>query len=632
MAAKVERRLAGILAADVVGYSRLMEADEAGTYGRLQDVRRELIEPLLREHGGRFVDLKGDGAIVEFRSVTGAVAAAGAIQRALAEREADLPEDRRIRYRIGINLGDVIVDGATVQGDGINLAARIECLCEPGGVWLTRSVYDQVKGKLDLAFAPAGTHRVKNISAPVETWRVVLEGAAPVRRPKPAHRPAAVAAAALLAAALGAAMWWLWPAGPAGGRPSIAVLPFDDLGGDPAAARLAGGITEDIITDLARFRDVDVIARNSTETYRGRAVDARAVGRDLAVRYVLEGSVQRDGGRVRVTAQLIDAGNGSHLWSERWDRPVGDLFLIQSELSENVTNRIAGFGAIDRARRTEARRKPPGDLDAYETYLLGTDALQHVTPEAAAEGRRLLESAVAQDPTLARAWTALTWANLQSAGWGEDRSRRLDAALEAARRAVELDPADAYAQAALGDALGHQGLFPQAEAAFDRALELNPGSADILTFYSGWAMSFGHAEAGARAADQARRLNPGYPPWAALGYFAYAYFNVGRYQDTADVLARPPPASRSSGDLVLEAGSLAMLGRTGDAKLVVARALAKEPGLSIEAVASDPGYSEPERQRLIETMRKAGFPACAAPEARRILDRPVRLPECARSQ
>ena len=610
---RTERRLAAILAADIVGYSRLVEQDEAGTLAAIRELRASAIDPLLAEHKGRIVKLMGDGALVEFASVVDAVACAVAIQHAVADRQAETPPERRLVFRIGINLGDVVVDGEDLLGDGVNVGARLEQLCEPGGVLVSGTAYDHLQGRLGLPLEFTGEQQVKNIARPVRAYRVRLDGAAagwrtsraPSRR---SQRSLLTAAAALFAAVFLGGIWWLWPSEPRE-RPAIAVLPFDNLGGDEASGRLADGITEDIITDLARFRDLDVIARNSTELYKGKPVDVRQVGRELGVGYVLEGSIQREAGQVRIAAQLIETDTGGHIWSDRWDRPATDVFAVQADLSENVVNRVAGFGAIDRAKRFEARRKRPEDLDAYETYLLGTEALSLFTAEGAALALRLLEDAVSRDPRLARAWTAMTWANFQSARGADDPRPFLKDALAAGERAVEADPSDAYAHAALGEALGANGEMQQAELEYDKALELNPGSADILTFYSGWAMSFGKPEAGAEAADRARRLNPNYPRWAAAGYFAHAYFSVGRYEDTLEVLNRLPAESRGSSDLVLEAGSLAMLGRGREAAAVVKRALAADPDLSIETTISDPGYSEPERARFIETMRKAGFPA-----------------------
>jgi TolB-like protein/class 3 adenylate cyclase/tetratricopeptide (TPR) repeat protein len=582
-APRVKRRLAAILAADVAGYSRLMERDEAGTVARLKAIRKELVEPILERHGGRFVDLKGDGAIVEFGSVVAAVEAAVEIQRAMAEREAGVPEAERVRYRIGINLGDVVVDGPDIYGDGVNVAARIEALCEPGGVWVAARVYDPVRGKLDVPFEPTGRHRVKNISEPVETFRIRLEGG-PARRRIVGRRwsgwrRVAVAAVLLgLAAAAGVGAWWLWPGKAAAGRPSIAVLPFDNLSGDEATGRLADGLTEDVITDLAHFRDLDVIARNSVEAYKGKPVDVRQVREALDVRYVLEGSIQRQGDRVRVTAQLIDAESGAHVWSERWDRPAQDVFAVQTELAETVAARIGGYtGTIVVADREAAKRKRPQDLTAYDLYLLGGEAKHRGTREDVEEAIRLLKQSLAIDPKFARAWVGLAWC-YQVLGGLTDRTPELrQAQADAARRAVELDPADADAHAALAFVHGNAGDFTRAEAEFDRALSLNPNSADILTYYAGWAISLGKPEKGVEAADHALRLNPNMPGWA-LGDYRYAYFMVGRYEDALRILGRKPRENFRRNDYVFRAASLAALGRADEARTAVAETLAKLAG------------------------------------------------------
>jgi len=633
--ARVARRLAAILAADVVGYSRLMERDEAGTFARLKEIRKEVAEPVLERHGGRFVDLKGDGAIVEFQSAVAAVEAAVEIQRAMLGRDADLPEGERVRYRIGINLGDVVVDGPDIYGDGVNVAARIEALCEPGGVWVAARVYDPVRGKLDVPFEPTGRHKVKNISEPVETFRVRLEGGPARRRIVGRKRPGwwwAAAAVILLGVAAAAGTWWLWPGEAAAGRPSIAVLPFDNLSGDEATGRLADGLTEDVITDLAHFRDLDVIARNSTETYKGKPVDVRQVGEALDVRYVLEGSIQRQGDRVRVTAQLIDAESGAHVRSERWDRPAQDVFADQTELAETVAARIGGYtGTIVVADREAAERKRPQDLTAYDLSLLGGEAKHRGTKEDAEEAIRLLKQSLAIDPKFARAWVGLAWC-YQVLGGLTDRTPELrQAQADAARRAVELDPADADAHAALAFVHGNAGDFTRAEAEFDRALSLNPNSADILTYYAGWASSLGKPEKGVGAADHALRLNPNMPGWA-LGDYRYAYFMVGRYEDALRILGRKPRENYRRNDYVFRAASLAALGRADEARAAVAETLAKHPNLTIEGYAlADPSWNEAEQKRLIETVRKAGFPACAREEDRKNTPGIRRLPECAAS-
>ena len=380
--ARAERRLAAIMAADIVGYSRLVEADEAGTLAAIKDLRREVIDPLLAEHHGRIVKLMGDGAIVEFGSVVDAVACAVAVQKGVAAQQAEVPPERRIVFRIGINLGDVVVEGEDLLGDGVNVAARLEQLCEPGGVLVSGTAYDHLQGKLDLPLEFAGEqqrqeHRPAGADLPGAARRRarrvslaprarVAGGCCPLRLPS-CWRSSSPAGA----------FWWLRPGEPAlTGRPSIAVLPFDNLGGDEATGRLADGITEDIITDLARFREFDVIARNSTAVYKGKPVDVRQVGKDLNVRYVLEGSIQRQGEQIRATAQLIDAATGAHVWSERWDRPAGDVFAVQTEIAEQVASRLGGWGVVIEAERQAARRKRPTDLTAYELYLRGIDEMQ----------------------------------------------------------------------------------------------------------------------------------------------------------------------------------------------------------------------------------------------------------------
>jgi TolB-like protein/class 3 adenylate cyclase len=488
--ARVERRLAAILAADVVGYSRLMERDEAGTFARLMRLRRELIEPVLGRLGGRFVDLKGDGAIVEFGSVIAAVEAAVEIQRAMQVQDPDLPEDQRIRYRIGINLGDVIVEGGTIYGDGVNVAARIESLCEPGGVWLSRSVYNQVRGKLDLAFAPSGLHQVKNISEAVETFRVALDGVAP-GPPRPAARTQVVRWLPYVTAALAAlvflgGVWRFWPGEPPPKeKPAIAVLPFDDYGGDEATGRLADGITEDVITDLARFRGLDVIARNSTEVYKGKPVDVRQVGKDLDVGYVLEGSIQRQDDQVRVTAQLIDARSGAHVWTDRWDRPAQDVFAVQAEVAERVGVALGtsmGMGVVTASERERARRRPPADLDAYEHYLLAAEGKARRTPESLRMGMEHVERAIALDPGLARAYVLRGY--LQYMAFTSGLTADFGAAMRATEadftRAVAIDPNDAEAHSALGYYYSQVGRFAESEAEVRASLAANPADSHVI--------------------------------------------------------------------------------------------------------------------------------------------------------
>jgi len=628
MAPRIERRLAAILAADVVGYSHLVEQDEAGTLGAVKALRRDVIDPLLSENHGRIVKLMGDGALAEFGSVVDAVVCAMAMQKGVTDRQDGVSPERRIVFRIGINLGDVVVEDHDLLGDGVNVAARLEQICEPGGVLISGTAYDQLQGKLDAPIEFAGEQRVKNIERPIRTYRVQL--GAPMsgsRRPGSVSRRGLAAATAVFLLIAGAVGWWLWPAAPAHAtKPSIAVLPFDNLGGDEATTRLADGITEDIITDLARFPEFEVVARNSTAIYKGKPVDVRQVGRDLGVGYVLEGSFQRQGEHLRATTQLIDAKTGTHIWSQRWDRPIQEVFALQTELAEQVANRLgSGAGLIQEAGRKEAKRKRPENLGAYELYLLGTERLEQVTKESVDDAIRLLSRAVSLDPTLARAWVELYWAYENTASFGADETTARRAARDAAKRAVALDPSDAEAHVVFGDALGQTGDFVRAEAEYEEALRLSPGAAEILTFYAGWGSGFGKPERGAEAADRAVRLNPHYLPWQAKP-FSYAYFNAGRYEDALRMMERLSPDQWNRAVAVRRAAVFAGLGRIEEAKAAVTDTLRRFPEITIQSYVGRPDWSEAERQRLVETMRTAGFPACAVPPE--MPAKPVSLPEC----
>src|SRR3954447_23594111 len=466
-APRIDRRLTAVLAADVVGYSRLVQRDEQGTLDRLKAHRRGLVEPLVAEHGGRVVKLMGDGILCEFPSAVHAVACAVAIQKGMAERERAVPEAERIRFRMGINVGDVVHEGGDILGDGVNVAARLEALAEPGGVLLARNVHNQVKDKLAFRFEPAGRHRGKNIAEPVEVWRVapgeVAARAAGRWRRWP--RPAYAALAFLLLLLLGAvaAGWWWYGArgfSGAGGpssldRPAIAVLPFDDFRGDARQGRLADAFPEALITELARSRDLLVIARNSVEAFKGKGVDVRQVGKELGVRYALEGSLQVEPERVRVTAQLIEATTGAHLWSERYDRPANDLFAVRDEVLTRLVGTLTGYdGPIWAEWREGARRRPPQSLGAWDYFLLANSPYRRHDKEGNAEARRLLEKAIELDPGLARAWEFLANTHMQDwiNGWTGDRARSLALMRETAERAAALDPADPYLQLLLGTA------------------------------------------------------------------------------------------------------------------------------------------------------------------------------------
>jgi TolB-like protein len=501
-------------------------------------------------------------------------------------------------------------------------------------VVVSGTAYDHLQGKLDLSLEFAGEQRVKNIERLVRAYRVRMDGTAARFRPsyRRVRRFALPTAAALLAAVvLAAGLWHFWPGEPPPKeKPAVAVLPFDNLGGDEATGRLADGITEDIITDLARFRELDVIARNSTFVYKGKATDVRQVGKDLGVGYVLEGSIQRQADQVRVTAQLVEAGTGTHVWSERWDRPAADVFAVQSEIADTVAARLGGFGVVAGAQRDLARRKPPADLTAYDLYLLGIEQKHRLTKESSAEAVRLLTQAVERDPQLSRAWTGLAWAYHISAGFAaspEEGALLRKQSLEAASRAVQTDPADAEAHAALGNALAFLGDFARARAEIEKGLALNPSGSQPLYLYAVWASGFGEPDKGAEAADRLLRVDPNIRA-IMPGGLAYPYFMVGRYQDALDELTAKAEDGLDRDYSAVKAGALAMLGRAQEARAVVARTLGRFPDLTIEGLLGRPDWVDHERERMVETMRKAGFPACVSAAELAKLAKPVRLPEC----
>jgi TolB-like protein/Flp pilus assembly protein TadD len=474
------RRLTAILAADVVGYSRLMGADEAGTLAAVKAVRKELFAPKVAEHHGRIVKLMGDGALVEFPSVVHAVQCAVEVQRALAERNAGTPSDKRVELRIGVNLGDIIAEGGDIYGDGVNVAARLEELAEPGGVALSGSVHDHVAGKVDFAFADAGEHELKNIARPVHVWRwsevtslTGTEGALPLPD-----------------------------------KPSIAVLPFTNMSGDPEQEYFSDGITEDIITELSRFRSLFVIARNSSFTFKGQAVDVVEVSKRLGVRYVVEGSVRKAGNRVRVTAQLVEAATGNHLWAERYDRDLEDVFAVQDEVVRTITSTVGG--RIDYAGQKRAERLSASDLQAYDHIHRATASINRFTKEGNARAREHLERAVALDPRSSQAHHQLSVVHFMDwmAHWVDDREKSLAIAYECAKKAVALDDTDGTAYAALGMCHIYHREFDDARHCFERALMLNPNDCHSLSRFGFYLTAVGRIDEALTNFDQSARINP----------------------------------------------------------------------------------------------------------------------------
>jgi adenylate cyclase len=575
--AKAERRLAAILAADVVGYSRLVEQDEAATLAALRALRREALDPLLAEHRGRVVKLLGDGVLAEFGSAVDAVACAAALQRAMAERQVGVPAERRIVLRVGVNLGDVVVEAdGDLLGDGVNVAARLEALAGPGEVLLSGKVHDEVQGKLDLAFEDRGERALKNIARPVRTWRVADVAAASPRG----------------------------TAAPPSPRPALAVLPFADPGGDPERRFFGDGFTEDIVTELSRFHQLTVRSPASSFRYREAAADPARVGRELGVEHVVDGSIRRLGDRVRVTARLVHAPSGDQLWAERFDRDQRELFEVQDELVRTIAATLVGrLQATDLER---ARRKPPASLAAYECVLRGA-ALGEV--EAIAEGRRLFERAIELDPTYGRAHARL--AHSLYLGWYRDPAgsdATLDRALALARKAVELDPNDNVCQDLLGWIYQQQGSFELAEHHKRRALELNPNSPEQVACTGVLCTFLGRPEEAVGWFERARQLDPFFEPtwyWPLLGV---ARFVAGRYDEAVLALGRSP--TMPVWVRVYLAACHALLGELDRARALGAEVLRLAPGFSSTAfVAKERFKRAVDRERLSEGLRGAGLPA-----------------------
>lgn len=506
----MERRLTTIMAADVVGYSRLVEVNEGATLEALKRLRQEVLEPLLVKHHGRLVKLMGDGLIAEFGSVVGAVACAAAIQARLAEHQEEILPERRITLRIGVNLGDVVVEGDDLLGDGVNVAARLEQACTPGGVLISGPVYDQLPGKLDVRFESAGEMRLKNIARPIRAYRLASGSAPPA------------------------------PVAPSQGqdRPSVAILPFDNMSGDPEQVYFSDGITEDVITELSRFREILVVARHSSFAFRGRSMDVREVGRALGAHYVVEGSIRREGNRVRVTAQLVEAGTGTHLWAERYNRAMEDIFLVQEEIAQGIVATVAQRVLED--CEASARCRSPESVRAYDLFLQGRRMSDVFTPGAQDQARALFEQARAIDPTFARAYTGLAHNYLSRAadegvGIPREQNRSLREALDLAQQALALDPNDPRVHYTAGRMYLAWRDFERARRHLDLARDMNPNDPTIQVVWAYVQACLGHPEPGLAAAELAKRLNPRYPRWYD-DYLSRILFLLGRYEETATIL------------------------------------------------------------------------------------------------
>lgn len=583
----MERRLAAILAADVVGYSRLMGQDEVTTLCRLKALRKELMQPNISEHGGRVVKFMGDGLLAEFSSIVQAVSCAVTIQRSMVDREIDLPEDNRIRIRIGLNQGDVIIEGADIYGDGVNVAARLEGLAEPGGICLSGKVYEEVRDRLDLVFEDMGEKAVKNIDRPVRVWRWINDASQNTQE-------AGSQTSALMIP----------------DKPSLAVLPFDNMSGDPEQAFFADGIAEDIITGLSRFRSLFVIARNSSFTYKNTAVDVRSVGQQLGVRYVLEGSVRRAANRVRVTAQLIEAEAGNHLWAEKFDRELEDIFAVQDEITQRIVGALQP--EIGAAELERARRKSPESLDAWALYHQGIHHLYCYSKADNIEARRLFRQAIKQDDQFAAAHTMLAYACFMAVfdALTDYRVDELTESFDAAQKAVRLDDRDAMAHAILGRVLSMRHQHDQAVAECDTAIELNPNLAQAQ-FGRGLALVLAGRPGEAVAnLENAARLSPRDPNYYAyLLVLAWADLLQGRYEGALEWARRAvaQPNSGVWGNATL-AIALAHLDRLEEAREAIDALIEEKPNMALSFIEETlPFRREIDRHIFEDGLRSAGL-------------------------
>jgi adenylate cyclase len=581
---RLHRRLAAILSADVVGYSRLMGLDEAGTLFRLSALRRELIDPTIAAHSGRIVKLMGDGSLVEFASAVEAVTCAIEIQRRLREHDTGGSEANPIQFRIGINVGDIVIEGDDILGDGVNLAARIEGIAEPGGICISEDTWRQVQGKVAANFVDAGEHTLKNIARPLRVYHVDFdkERATSAARPQSSSRD----------------------------TPSIAVLPFQNLSGDSEQDYFCDGLVDDILTSLSKLAGLRVIARNSSFSYKGRSVDVRDAAKQLGVRYVLEGSVRKSGNRIRISAQLIDAQDGTHLWAERYDRAIDDIFAIQDEITLVLATEMQV--KLTEGEQARLRYTTTTNVEAWTYWAQGLSHYrQSMSKEKMRAARSCWEKAPALDPTSAALngmLSSVHWLDARF-GWWDDRETALAKARIYADRALELDPENADAFTASSVALTMKGQYDEAVVHARRAIQLAPGSADAAHFASFVLASAGYAKEAVGESKRAMALNPNFPPYY-LGNLGYALRLAGQVEEAIAAFkaydARVPGSGFGLADLVI---LYQQNGQPDQAKHTAERFLSARPNFTITSwlktqTIRDAGHLEAD----INALRSAGLP------------------------
>ena len=623
-----KRKLTAILSADVEGYSRLMGEDEEATV-RTLTTYREVLTTLIQQHNGKVVDSPGDNLLAEFASVVDAVKCAVAVQKEIKSRNDELPENRKMRFRIGINLGDVIQEEERIYGDGVNIAARLEGLSEPGGICISGTSYDQVKNKLNLGYKNLGEHSVKNIAEPVRVYRVLteFEAAGKVTGEKiKAKRWLALAAAIVLIVAVGGVAGWYFylhqstkiePASvekmayPLPDKPSIAVLPFDNLSGVPDQEYIADGMTENIITALSYIPEIFVIARNSTFTYKGKAVKAQEVAEDLGVRYILEGSVQRAGDRLRIMAQLIDATSGRHLWADRYDRDLQDLFALQDEITLKIV--FALEVKLSVGVQTRLARKTMPNFEAWSYYVRGYGHMKQHTKADNVMARGFFERAANLDPGYAPAITALGWTYWEDAfhGWSETRGESLQRAVELAEKAQALDDSDPWIHALWGAIYLRQGRYDQAIAEGEKSVALGPNQSFPHILLGTYLHHIGRYKEALPLVRKAMRLDPYYPS-IYLELLGHVYLSMEAYEKAVEafrvLVVREPQSKTGHRGLAI---AYIRLGRKEQARSEVAEVLRLFPEYSLEVARKQAQLENMDStviENYIDALRKAGLP------------------------